>query len=106
VPLKTKLRELLAEGHFEGIVEMAVEKRRVLGSLVSLTYDRDPQIGWRAVEALGLAARRVAKNDPGYVREHVRRLYWLISEESGGICWHAPNRGSSPTTSPSSSSSS
>ncbi|MGD2153566.1 MAG: HEAT repeat domain-containing protein [Gemmatimonadales bacterium] len=69
---------------------MAAEKRRVLGSLVALTYDSDPQIGWRAVEALGLAARRVADDAPEHVREYLRRLYWLISEESGGICWHAP----------------
>ncbi len=90
MPLKSRLRELLSEGDFEGIAEIAGEKRRVLGRLVSLTYDPDPQIGWRAVEALGVAARRVAQDDPGYIREHLRRLYWLISEESGGICWHAP----------------
>lgn len=90
MPLKARLRELLAEGDFEGITEMAVEKRRVLGSLVTLTYDPDPQTGWRAVEALGLAARRVAEDTPEQVREYLRRLYWLISEESGGICWHAP----------------
>ncbi len=90
MPIKTILREALAEGQFERIAELAAEKRRVLASLVSLTYDADPQIGWRAVEALGVAARRVSEFDPDYVREHLRRLYWLISEESGGICWHAP----------------
>lgn len=90
MPLKSSLRELLLEGDFEGIAELAAERKRVLGSLVSLTYDPDPQIGWRAVEALGAAARRVAEDDPAFVREHLRRLYWLISEESGGICWHAP----------------
>ncbi len=90
MPIKTTLRQLLECGEFEHITEMAGTKRRVLGSLVSLTYDTDPQIGWRAAEALGVAARRVAEDDPDYVREHLRRLYWLISEESGGICWHAP----------------
>jgi AraC family transcriptional regulator of adaptative response/methylated-DNA-[protein]-cysteine methyltransferase len=90
VMIKTRLRKLLEQGDLEGIVEMAAAKRRVLGSLVSLTYDPDPQIGWRAVEALGAAARDVAHEDPDCVREHLRRLYWLISEESGGICWHAP----------------
>ena len=69
---------------------MAVPKKRVLGSLVSLTFDPNPLIGWRAVEAMGLAASRVAQHDPQYVRNHLRRLYWLLSEESGGICWRAP----------------
>ena len=69
---------------------MAVRKKRVLGSLVSLTYDADPQIRWRAVEAVGAAASRVAVDDPDQVREHLRRLSWLMNEESGSVCWHAP----------------
>jgi hypothetical protein len=69
---------------------MAARRKRVLGSLVSLTYDADPQIRWRAVEAVGAAASRVAEGDPDQVREHLRRLLWLMSEESGAICWHAP----------------
>ena len=69
---------------------MAKRRKRVLGSLVSLTYDPDPLISWRAVEAMGLACDRIADADPECVRQHMRRLYWLISEESGGICWRAP----------------
>ena len=69
---------------------MALQKKRVLGGLVSLTFDVDPRIGWRAVEAMGAAADRVAEHDPQFVRNHLRRLYWLTSEESGGICRHAP----------------
>ena len=88
--IKTILRELLAQGDLGTIAELAAEKRRTLAVLVSLTFDSDPQIGWRAVEALGISSQRVAVDDPEYVREHLRRLYWLISEESGGICWRAP----------------
>ena len=90
MPLKKTLRELLDQGRFEQIADMAVRKKRVLGSLVSLTFDADPRIGWRAVEAMGAAADRLAEHDPQRVREHLRRLHWLISEESGGICRHAP----------------
>jgi methylated-DNA-[protein]-cysteine S-methyltransferase len=90
VPIKKKLHELLDQGRFEQIAAMASEKKRVLGILVSLTFDPDPQIGWRAVEAMGVTADRIAEDDPEYVRGHLRRLYWLLSEESGGICWRAP----------------
>jgi hypothetical protein len=90
VTIKTRLRDLLAAGDFERVTEIAADKRRALAILVALTYDRDPEIAWRAVEALGTAAARVAEDDPNYVREQLRRLYWLISEESGAICWHAP----------------
>jgi HEAT repeat protein len=90
VSIKTILRELLARGDFDAIAELAAERRRTLAILVSLTFDSDSEIGWRAVEALGISSQRVAEDDPEYVREQLRRLYWLISEESGGICWHAP----------------
>lgn len=88
--LKRMVRGLLDEGRLEDIAELALTRRRVLGTLIALTYDRDDQIGWRAVEAMGLAAERIAPHDPQPVREHLRRLLWLITEESGGICWRAP----------------
>jgi HEAT repeat protein len=69
---------------------MAVRRKRVLGSLVTSTYDADPRISWRAVEALGAAASRVAENDPDAIRHLLRRLLWLVNDESGGICWRAP----------------
>lgn len=88
--LKAKLRGLLAAGDFDAVVATAGEASRALGLLVALTYDRDPVVGWRAVEALGRAAARIAERNPDVVREHLRRLLWLLSEESGGICWRAP----------------
>jgi HEAT repeat protein len=90
VPLKATLREHVTAGDMEQISELAATKKRVLPSLVSLTYDHEPQVAWRAVEAVGVAASRIAQDDPDFVREHLRRLLWLISEESGGVCWHAP----------------
>jgi hypothetical protein len=67
-----------------------VRKKRVLGSLVTSTYDADPRISWRAIEALGVAASRVAEDDPDHIRQLLRRLLWLINDESGGICWRGP----------------
>jgi HEAT repeat protein len=74
----------------DAIVEAAGESRRVLGDLVALTYDASPLIAWRAVEAMGRAAARIADEDADGVREQLRRLHWLLHEESGGICWRAP----------------
>jgi hypothetical protein len=88
--MKHTVRELLSRGRFENIGAMALGKKRVLGCLVSLTFDADPQIAWRAVEALGVAASVVAGHDPEYVRNYLRRLYWFLSEESGAVCWRAP----------------
>ncbi|UCG86187.1 MAG: HEAT repeat domain-containing protein [Gemmatimonadota bacterium] len=88
--LKGTLRNLLVAGQFEHIAELAQTRKRVLASLVSLTYDHEQLVAWRAVEAVGIAASRISVDDPGFVREHLRRLLWLISEESGGVCWRAP----------------
>ena len=74
----------------EAAAELATRKRRVLGSLVALTFDPDPLLVWRAIESMGLAVEALSSTSPHYVKEHMRRLYWLITEESGGVFWRAP----------------
>lgn len=81
---------MLEERRLDEIADLAADRRRAFGTLVSLTFDADPLVGWRAVEALGAATARVADEDPRFAREQLRRLMWLITEESGGICWRAP----------------
>jgi HEAT repeat protein len=88
--MKRRLRELLEQRALEEIADLARKKRRVFGLLISLTFDREPVIGWRAVEAMGAAAERVAQDDPDRVRDLLRQLYWLMTEESGAVCWRSP----------------
>jgi len=88
--LKRVVRALVEERRLDEVAALAETNTRVLGLLVPLTFDPDTRVAWRAVEAMGVAAERVAGADPGAVREHLRRLFWLLSEESGGICWRAP----------------
>ncbi|UCD24932.1 MAG: HEAT repeat domain-containing protein, partial [Gemmatimonadota bacterium] len=90
MPLKADLYDFLCKKDFQGIAELAKRRKRVLPTLVSLTFDKEPLITWRAVEAIGIAATSVAAADPEFVRQQLRRLQWLISEESGGVCWRAP----------------
>jgi methylated-DNA-[protein]-cysteine S-methyltransferase len=89
-PLKSRVRLHLAAGELEEVVELAAERRRVLGALVALTFDPDLQVVWRAIEAMGMAVERVAGRHKAHAKEHMRRLYWLITEESGGVFWRAP----------------
>jgi HEAT repeat protein len=88
--VKQQVRDLLADKRFDDVARLAGKRKRVLGVLVSLTYDTDALIAWRAVEATGLAAARIAETNPEFARSHLRRLHWLLSEESGSICRHAP----------------
>jgi len=88
--MKKRLRELLEQNRMEEIADLGEEHRRVLVLLRSLTFDSDPLVGWRAVEAMGEVAGRIADNDPDSVLQTLRGLVWLLSEESGGVCWHGP----------------
>jgi hypothetical protein len=88
--LKGSIRELLVRGDLEGVADVARERTRTLGSLVALTFDSDVQVVWRAIEAMGLSVEALSHRDPRPVKEHMRRLCWLASEESGGVLWRAP----------------
>ncbi len=89
-PLKRSVRALVEGRRLDELALLAEGSRRVLGLLVPLTFDPDPTVAWRAIEAMGAVAERVSEHDPEAVREHLRKLFWLITEESGGICWRAP----------------
>lgn len=81
---------MLKAAQFEAIVRFAAENKRLLSLLTALTYHADHLLAWRAVQAFGMAARRIADADAEYVRNHLRRQFWLLSDESGGIGWRAP----------------
>jgi AraC family transcriptional regulator of adaptative response/methylated-DNA-[protein]-cysteine methyltransferase len=86
----TTLREWLLEANYAPILETAEKKKGILSQLTALSYEEDAGISERAIEATGLAARIIARRDPEYVRNYLLRLFWLINDESGGICWRAP----------------
>ena len=39
---------------------------------------------------MGLVAADLAERDPEFVCGHLRRLVWLLNDQSGGIGWRAP----------------
>jgi HEAT repeat protein len=89
-PRKTALRGWLNAWDIEAIQAEACRQSRMLSLLLALTYDSDDLVSWRAVEAYGLAAAQVAIADAEFVRNQLRRLVWLLRDESGGIGWRAP----------------
>lgn len=85
-----EIQRLVEDRNFESLLAWADFDRRVLSRLIPYTYQPDGLLRWRAVEALGLAAGRIADRDPEFVRGILRRLLWSLSDESGGIGWSAP----------------
>jgi hypothetical protein len=87
---KQLVKELVATRQLPALNELAKRDKRVVGVLCALLYEQDDLFRWRAIEALGSVAAVVADTDLQSVRELVRRLEWLMNDESGGAGWHSP----------------
>jgi hypothetical protein len=81
---------MLLDGKLEEVAGLSRDQQKVLGTLITLTFDTELLVVWRAVEAMGLSIREVARVDKSQAKEHMRRLYWLITEEAGAVFWRAP----------------
>jgi len=87
---KAVARALLAARDQQGLWQWVRENRNPLRTLTALLYDDDRLICRRAVEALGIAAGLEAGRNLENARRLVRRLLWTMNDESGSICWYAP----------------
>ncbi len=86
---KAEAKELLAARDTDGLLEWSRHASGALDILFSLTHAPDERMVWRAIEANGKVAAEVWKDRPERVRDHLRRMLWLMSDESGGLGWYA-----------------
>jgi hypothetical protein len=87
---KAEVRELLVRRDRSAVETWIGEVRNPDRLVVSLTYDNDELIRFRAIEAVGWVAGQLARESLEKVRDNLRRLFWLMNDESGGLGWHAP----------------
>ncbi len=64
--------------------------RRVINTLISFYCHREAIIRWRAIEATGHVVAGHAMEDMESARVIMRRLTWMLNDESGGIGWGVP----------------
>ena len=88
--MKSQLRKWLSEGEFQQIIDNASEHGRTVNTLISLTYDTDPLIHWRALDAVGRCAEKLCTTRAEALKNLLRRLFWQMSDEAGSMAWHAP----------------
>jgi len=89
VSKKKEIRRLLEQKDFSALEKLpSIEKN--ISILISLSYDKQSALSWRAIEAIGLLTAALAKTNPDRIRNIVGRLLWMIRDESGGIGWSVP----------------
>ncbi len=88
--IKRTIQHALEQNDLEKIASLARRNRRVISTLIRMAYDKETLTGWRAIKAIGRAARALVKTDEEFLRITVRKLLWSLSDESGGIGWSAP----------------
>jgi HEAT repeat protein len=81
---------LLASFDLDALARWAAVEPQAPRVLQRLLFDEDELIRWRAVEALGRVAAVLARRGLEPVRELVRRVLWLMNDESGGLLWAGP----------------
>lgn len=87
---KSAIRDALTAHDREAVSTWARQERSPLRVLVTVLFDPEPLIQWRTIEAIGISAPILALRDMEKVRRQIRQLLWLMNDESGGICWMAP----------------
>lgn len=87
---KATARDLVARFDLEAVERWAAAEPQATRVLQQLLFDADELVAWRAVEAMGRAAAVLARDGPERVRELVRRAFWLMNDESGGVLWLGP----------------
>jgi hypothetical protein len=87
--MKDKVKGLLKLQAYGQVADMAGQDKGIIRCLISLSYDKQDVISWRAIEAIGVISRTYAKGMMDILRDTVRRLLWSMGEESGGIGWSA-----------------
>ncbi len=90
--LKRQISEVLKRDDWKDTIAELVrqEGNRVSTALYGAIYDKDEKVKHRAISAFGILAKVLSETEFQKVRYLARRNVWMLTEESGGIPWGAP----------------
>jgi hypothetical protein len=88
---KKKVIEVLGNDNFEPKIQELLETSdsSMVSALFASLYNTDRKVRWHAVTAFGILAEHY-QGSMSKVRDIIRRCIWMLTEESGGIAWGAP----------------
>jgi hypothetical protein len=89
---KKNVLKILESDNFKNDINdlLGNSESSVVNALFASIYNTDPKIKWHAVSSFGLLAQYYEKENMTKVRDILRRCIWMLTEESGGIAWGAP----------------
>jgi hypothetical protein len=88
---KKILRDLLEQRDRDGLLRWGNGRKKGINALLALLlYETDLLVRWRCIEGLGLLAKDLAPRGLEQMRDIIRRLLWMMNDESGNVGWFAP----------------
>lgn len=89
--LKKTVRDILSRpGWEEELFALDETLQTLVGPLFGMLLARDELVRWRAAEALGACADRMAQARMEQARVLMRQFMWRMNEESGNLGWGIP----------------
>lgn len=89
--LRREVRKIVEDRDIERLLSLYNKEPDTAQRVIALAFERNDEVRWRALETLGRLASAIAAFEGlEKVRGLVRRLLWLMNDESGGIAWHGP----------------
>jgi hypothetical protein len=90
--LKKHLEALITTDSFANAPESVLTGplKQSINVMFSFFCSLNPLIKWRAVTGAGILVSELSKDRMEDARIIMRRLMWMLNEESGGIGWGAP----------------
>lgn len=81
---------LIDKREFEKIEKISLQKKSSIDWLISLSYDKEGLISWKAIEAMGhIAKAYIEAEDSETLRNTTAKLLWSMSDGSGAVGWRS-----------------
>jgi hypothetical protein len=90
--IKKQLTKIIKNDDFDQIWQIVDgwPARFTSSSLLSLIYQVDEEVKYRAIVLMGRIMNKLVAEDMEAARVVMRRILWSLNEESGGIGWGMP----------------
>lgn len=88
---RREVRQIVEARDLERLLSWYSREPEIAQRVIALAFEKNDEVRWRALEALGQLTSTIAAVDGlDKVRGLIRRFFWLMNDESGGIAWHGP----------------